>query len=167
MASPHHQLASGTPPRTSGTRTNGTGECINNTHFNTTLFVTYQTSSIKSKVLCQKIERSKLPPLLPSKIDGIKQVCLAWHTKDQCNTLCPLTSDHIAYTANDWTAGNLVLGTWVFFLVMLRCLGSSLVTLMTSCVQTTAASALMPMPPHLRHTTPNVSHAQSASAPTK
>jgi hypothetical protein len=75
---------------------------VENTHFNETLFGTYQTSMVKSKVLHQKVECSELPPLPPSKADRSKPTCLAWHTKGQRNTQCPLTTDHIAYTTKEY-----------------------------------------------------------------
>ncbi|KAL3806886.1 hypothetical protein ACHAXA_000796 [Cyclostephanos tholiformis] len=31
-----------------------------------------------------------------------KPVCLAWHTKGQCNTQCPHTTDHITYSAEEY-----------------------------------------------------------------
>ncbi len=90
------------------TRPGGSGERVENTHFNVALFGAYQTSSIKSKVLRAQIERGELLPLPVSKNDATKPVCLAWHTKGQCNTLCPLTSDHVTYTIEEY--GPLV--TW-------------------------------------------------------
>lgn len=87
-----------------GSRNNPTGDRVENTHFNTTLFGTYKASTIKSKVLRDKIARNELPPLPPSKVNASKPVCLAWHTKGQCNSLCPLTADHIAYSAEEYAA---------------------------------------------------------------
>lgn len=98
-----------TAPRSSTSRgSGGSGVRVENTHFNTALFGTYQTSAIKSKGLRQKVERGELPPLPPSRVDSAKPICLAWHTKGQCNTLCPHTADHIAYTTDEY--GPLV--TW-------------------------------------------------------
>ena len=57
--------------------TGSMGVCIENMHFNTTLFGPYRTSTVKSKVLWQKIERCELPPLPPSKLDATKPVCIA------------------------------------------------------------------------------------------
>ena len=87
---------------------NSTGERVENTHFNTTLFGTYKASTIKSKHLRDKIARNELPPLPPSKVNASKPVCLAWHTKGQCNSLCPHTTDHIAYSVEEYAA----LVTW-------------------------------------------------------
>ncbi len=89
-------------------RPGSTGVRVENTHFNSTLFGPYQTSTVKSKVLRQKIERGELPPLPPSKLDSSKPVCLAWHTKGQCNTLCPCTADHVAYSLTEYEP----LATW-------------------------------------------------------
>ena len=104
-ATPHRQASSAGG---GGTRPGGSGERVEHTHFNTTLFGSYQTSSIKSKELRKKIDRGELPPLPPSRIDAAKPVCLAWHTKGQCNTLCPLIADHVAYTADQYEP----LATW-------------------------------------------------------
>ena len=87
---------------------NSTGERMENTHFNTALFGTYKTSPIKSKFLREKIARNELPPLPASKINSSKPVCLAWHTKGQCNSLCPHIADHVAYSAEEYAA----LATW-------------------------------------------------------
>lgn len=75
---------------------------MENTHFNTALFGTYKTSSIKSREIRRKIERGDLPPLPPSKMSASKPVCLAWHTKGQCNTSCPCLHDHVAYTPEEY-----------------------------------------------------------------
>ena len=79
-----------------------------NTHFNTSLFGAYKHSSIKTRNIRRRITDGDLPPLPPSKNDSSKPVCLAWHTKGQCNTNCPLISDHIAYSAEEYAA----LATW-------------------------------------------------------
>ena len=98
---------SGGGARPAGGR-NGTGDRVENTHFNTTLFGTYKASTIKSKTLRDKIARNELPPLPPSKVNASKPVCLAWHTKGQCNSLCAHTADHVAYSAEEYAA----LATW-------------------------------------------------------
>ena len=64
-----------------GSRNNPTADCVENTHFNTTLCGTFTASTIKSKVLCDKIARNELPPLPSSKVNASKPVCLALHTK--------------------------------------------------------------------------------------
>ena len=78
------------------------GTCLENTHFNSALFGTYKSSSIKSKDLCRKIEREELMPLPPSKMNVSKLVCLNWHTKGQCNSNCPCLQDHVAYTPDEY-----------------------------------------------------------------
>ena len=75
-----------------------------NTHFNTTLFGTYRHSSIKTRNIRRRIADGELPALPASKNDSSKPVCLAWHTKGQCNTNCPLVSDHVAYSAEEYAA---------------------------------------------------------------
>ena len=82
-------------PSTAGVR-------LENTHFNTALFGTYKTSSIKSRDIRRKVERGDLPPLPPSKMNASKPVCLAWHTKGQCNSNCPCLLDHVAYTPDEY-----------------------------------------------------------------
>jgi len=87
---------------------NSNTDHIENTHFNSALFGTYKTSATKSKALRQKITRGELPPLPSSKLNASKPVCLAWHTKGECNTNCPCSHDHVAYTAEDYAP----LATW-------------------------------------------------------
>jgi len=101
------QTAGGHNSGVGGSRTS-TGDRVANTHFNQVLFGTYKSSSIKSKTLRDKIARNELPPLPPSKVNASKPVCLAWHTKGQCNSLCPHTADHIAYSDEEYAA----LATW-------------------------------------------------------
>ena len=91
-----------------GAGSGGSGVRVDNTHFNDALFGNYKTSSIKSKELRKKIAQGDLPPLPPSRVDASKPTCLAWHTKGQCNELCPLSHDHIAYTADQYEP----LATW-------------------------------------------------------
>ena len=107
-STPGSSITLGNNSSAGGSRPGGSGERVENTHFNTSLFGTYQTSSIKSKYLRQKIERGELPPLPSSKVNGTKPICLAWHTKGQCNTLCPLIADHVSYTAAEYEP----LATW-------------------------------------------------------
>ena len=86
----------------------GSGDHLENTHFNAALFGTYKASSIKSRALRQRITNGEVPALPPSKQNAAKPVCLAWHTKGRCNSLCPLSFDHIAYTAEEYAP----LATW-------------------------------------------------------
>ena len=76
---------------------------VDNTHFNSSLFSTYKSSSKKSAELRKKIEKGDLRPLPKSKVDSSAPMCLAWHTKGQCNTGCPLSADHVQYTAGEYT----------------------------------------------------------------
>ena len=79
-----------------------TGDRVDNTSFNTSLFSSYKQSAVKSKALRKKIEGGKLEKLPDSKL-GIPdlKMCLAWHTKGMCNTKCPHKADHVAYTADE------------------------------------------------------------------
>lgn len=86
-----------------GSGTGGSGTRMDNTHFNSALFGTYKTSSIKSRTLRQKIDRGDLPALPPSKVNSSKPMCLAWHTKAQCNSNCPCIGDHIPYTTEEYS----------------------------------------------------------------
>jgi hypothetical protein len=61
--------------------------CMNIPTFDTSLFGEYKTSAIKSKTLCDKIKEQEIWALPTSKIDG-SPMCLAYHTKGQCNTKC-------------------------------------------------------------------------------
>mgnify|MGYP006973774914 FL=1 len=81
---------------------------VENTHFNVALFGTYRHSATKTRAIRQKIAAGELPALPASKNDSSKPVCLAWHTKGQCNTNCPLASDHVAYSTAEYAA----LSTW-------------------------------------------------------
>ena len=89
------------PPRARSSNNSNTDR-IENTHFNTALFGNCKTSAIKSKALRQKITRGELPPLPTSKLNASKPVCLAWHTKGECNTNCPCSHDHVTYTAEEY-----------------------------------------------------------------
>ena len=69
---------------------------LENTSFNEALFGMYKTSSIKSKSLRECL----LQPLPSSKVNNSQAMCLAWHTKAQCNSNCPCAYDHAHYNAN-------------------------------------------------------------------
>ncbi len=102
------QPAGGNSGGTARAGTITSNDRVENTHFNNALFGSYRISAIKTKAIRQKIAAGDIPPLPPSKNDSSKPLCLAWHTKGQCNTNCPLTSDHVAYSAEEYTA----LATW-------------------------------------------------------
>ena len=54
-------------------------------------------TSMKTRTIRRKIVEKLLPVLLASKVDG-QPMCLAWHSKGQCNVCCPRAVDHVAYT---------------------------------------------------------------------
>ena len=68
----------------------------------------YKTRSIKSKTLCDIITQVLLQPLPSSKVNNSQAMCLAWHTKAQCNLNFPCAYDHVHYNANKYTD----LATW-------------------------------------------------------
>ena len=79
-----------------------------NTSFNENLFGSYKISSIKCKALRDRITQGSLVALPRSKVDSSKPMCLAWHTKGQCNANCPCASDHFQYSAPEFAP----LATW-------------------------------------------------------
>jgi hypothetical protein len=81
---------------------------VENLLFNEALFRMYKTSVLKAKIICDKIKAGAIPPLPVSKLDGTRPMCLAWHTKGVCNTICPCISDHVAYTADEYAP----MATW-------------------------------------------------------
>ena len=70
-----------------------------NTSFNETLFGSYKISSIKCKALRDRIVQQTLGALPRSKVNPSDPMCLAWHSKGQCNTNCPCVADHVQYSA--------------------------------------------------------------------
>ena len=86
----------------------GRGQRLENTNFNVALFGPFKTSSIKAAALRTKIREGHLPALPFSKVEITKPMCLAWHTKAQCNSNCPCAYDHVNYNANEYTD----LATW-------------------------------------------------------
>ena len=73
-----------------------------NTSFNALLFNTYKISSLKCKALRDRIDNNTLVALPKSKVDITRPMCLAWHTKGQCNVNCPCASDHVQYSASEY-----------------------------------------------------------------
>ena len=65
---------------------------MDNPTFDTSLFGEYKTSAIKSKTLHDKIKKQEIRTLPTSKIVG-SPMCLAYHTKGQCNIKCPRLAD--------------------------------------------------------------------------
>jgi coenzyme F420-reducing hydrogenase gamma subunit len=66
-----------------------------------TLFGEYRKlNKVRTRQIRRKIAEKELPPLPLSKVDK-QPMCLAWHTKGQCNARCPRAADHVVYTADD------------------------------------------------------------------
>jgi hypothetical protein len=77
-----------------------------NPHFLETTFGKYRKlTSVKTRAIRRKITDGVLPALPLSKVDQ-QAMCLAWHTKGQCNVRCPRAADHVAYAIGE--LGNLV-----------------------------------------------------------
>jgi len=75
---------------------------VENTHFNSALFLSYKMMPIKSRTLRDKIDSGVLGPLPKSKANASATMCLSWHTKGQCNTGCKLKGDHISYSEQEY-----------------------------------------------------------------
>jgi hypothetical protein len=72
-----------------------------NPHFQEEKFGKYrQLRSVSTRSIRRKIAEKALPPLPLSKVDK-EPMCLAWHTKGQCNVICPRAVDHVAYQASE------------------------------------------------------------------
>jgi hypothetical protein len=83
-----------------------------NPHFLESVFGEYRKlNKVRTRQIRRKIAEKELPALPLSKVDH-QPVCLAWHTKGQCNARCPRAADHVAYTAEEanelatWCATN-------------------------------------------------------------
>jgi hypothetical protein len=79
--------------------TRNNGERMENTGFNASLFGSYKVSPIKTKTLRDKVSQGTLAALPKSKVDVANPMCLAWHSKGQCNSRCPCAYDHVQYSA--------------------------------------------------------------------
>ena len=75
---------------------------VENTHFNGALFDQYKVHKTKARALRDKIAKKEIRALPASKVDTSMPMCLAWHTKGQCNTGCPCAKDHVKYTADEY-----------------------------------------------------------------
>jgi uncharacterized membrane protein YgcG len=75
---------------------------IDNTHFNGALFDQYKVHKTKARALRDKIAKKEIRDLPASKMDASMPMCLAWHTKAQCNTACPRAKDHVTYSADEY-----------------------------------------------------------------
>jgi hypothetical protein len=83
-----------------------------NPHFLENLFGDYRKlNKVRTRQIRRKIAEKELPALPLSKVDK-QPMCLAWHTKGQCNLRCPRAADHVAYTPEEakslaqWCAAN-------------------------------------------------------------
>ena len=77
-----------------------------NPHYAEATFGKYrQLTSVKTRGIRRQIKDGILPALPVSKVDQ-QPMCLAWHTKGQCNLRCPRAADHVAYSLGE--LGNLV-----------------------------------------------------------
>lgn len=95
------QGTGGTPGGVSAGGDSNQNQRVDNTAFNSSLFLSYKESAVKCKELRKKIKEKKLESLPDSKVDPKLKMCLAWHTKGMCNTGCPMHVDHVAYTAEE------------------------------------------------------------------
>ena len=83
-----------------------------NATFNAILFSTYKASQVRCADIRRAITAGTKPALPLSKVDTQQPVCLAWHTKGQCNSNCPRATDHVSYTSTEyqplvtWCAAN-------------------------------------------------------------
>ena len=78
------------------------GDRVNNSDFEEALFGKYRAMSVTCKTIRQRISRQELPALPLSKVDK-QPMCLAWHTKGQCNRNCSRCTDHVSYTKEEYT----------------------------------------------------------------
>lgn len=83
------------------------GDRVNNSGFEEALFGRYRAMPVTCKTIRQRISRQELPALPFSKVDK-QPMCLAWHTKGQCNRNCSRVTDHISYTKEEYKP----LATW-------------------------------------------------------
>ena len=114
MAPPGGPPGNGGPPRgppLGGPPGGENAGRTNNVGFNAELFMTYRSRPVKSASIRRQIRANTLLALPLSTVDT-QTICLAFHTKGQCNAECPHVADHVAYTAEeyapllDWCATN-------------------------------------------------------------
>ena len=77
------------------------GDRVGNSGFEEALFGKYRAMSVACKIMRQRISRQELPALPLSKVDK-QPMCLAWHTKGQCNLNCGRVTDHVSYTKKEY-----------------------------------------------------------------
>ncbi len=85
----------GAPPTGGSDEIKATNMRLDNTHFNSSLFGDYKSTSVKSAALCKKVADGTIGPLPMSKVDSTMPMCLAWHTKRLCNSNCPCACNHV------------------------------------------------------------------------
>ena len=79
-----------------------TSRRVDNPDYLSSLFLSYKQRQVKTKTVRDLITKGKITTPLPrSKVDGSLEQCLGWHTIGQCNTNCPKSADHIAYTSTE------------------------------------------------------------------
>jgi hypothetical protein len=91
----------GEKPGTTPEDTTNTDAAASNPHFLEGVFGEYRKlNKVRTRQIRRKIAEKELPALPLSKVDQ-QPMCLAWHTKGQCNVRCPRAADHVAYTSGE------------------------------------------------------------------
>jgi len=85
------------PPLAPGLNRNGLpiNLRLNNTAFNPLFTVFKNMAGVSCKSVKEKIRSGALPVLPLSKVEPAKSICLAWHTRAECNTNCSCFYDHV------------------------------------------------------------------------
>jgi hypothetical protein len=79
-----------------------TGTRINNVNFVASMFQRFRDlTAVTCKMLKERIRSGVTPPLPMSKGDATKPMCLAWHSRGECNTICACKNDHVQYTNSE------------------------------------------------------------------
>ena len=91
----------GTALETSFAGTSNPSGRVNNLRYNADLFKLFKERNVRSASIRGKVKSQDLDPLPNSKVDQ-GPVCLAWHTKGQCNGACPRKSDHVHYSNEEY-----------------------------------------------------------------
>lgn len=87
-------MASATPAAPPAQPRSPSGGRVNNTNFNQNLFGVYRDRNLRTMDVRQRIRSGNIPQLPASKVDQ-DSLCLAWHTKGQCNSNCLRIRDHV------------------------------------------------------------------------
>ena len=78
------------------------GTRINNVNFVASMFQRFrEMTAVTCKMLKERIRSGVLPPLPMSKGDATKPMCLAWHSRGECNTICACKNDHVQYSNSE------------------------------------------------------------------